>query len=149
MITYSKMRFFPPVLLLICCIAVGCGEVRAPVTGKVTYPDGSPLTVGDIRGYGNGSHIRGKIGADGSFELYEVQPGDRVPAGKTYAISIVNTQIPEEIAGVASVPGAPVKMPKIITHVDPKFERSETSELVLELPKSAKPVEFNVEVTKP
>jgi len=141
-------------LLLICCVAAGC-DTRAQVTGKVTYPDGSPLTVGQVQGYGDGVHVRGQIGEDGTFELYEATPGDRVPAGRTYLISIVNTEVadltnvptlsasPDATGGVAAI------RPRSIQHVDPKFNDDRISGLELVIPKSSKPVEYNIEVTKP
>ena len=45
--------------------------------------------------------------------------------------------------------GPPAAPPKITPLVDPKFSNPATSGLRLEVPKSSKPVEFNIEVTKP
>ena len=146
MSTYTKISFCLPTLLLVCFVFAGC-EVRAPVSGKVTFPDGSPLTLGDIRGYGDGTHIHASIGEDGSYELYEVKPGDRVPAGKTYEIAIVNT---EEDIKVASRPGViPPPPSDPVLRINAKFQNGATSGLKLEVPKSAKPIEFDIEVTKP
>ena len=145
MTTYPKITYCLLALLLICCVA-GC-EVRTPVTGKVTFPDGSPLTIGEVRGYADGTHIRADIGKDGSFELYEVKPGDLVPAGKTYEITIVNAE--EREAHPVVKPGATPPLPKITPLIHHKFSSGTTSELKLEVPKSANPMEFNIEVTKP
>lgn len=146
MTTYSKITYCLPALLLICCVVTGC-KVRTPVTGKVTFPDGSPLTIGEVRGYADGTHIRANLDDDGSFELYEVTPGDRVPAGKTYEITIVNA---EERENVVVRPGAiPSAPPKITPLVHSKFSNGATSGLKLEVPKKATPIEFNIEVTKP
>ena len=145
MVNYSKITYCLT-LLLFCCVVVGC-EVRTPVSGKVTFPDGTPLTVGDVYGYADGTHIRAPIGKDGSFELYEVKPGDRIPAGKTYAISIVNAEEREVIVvRPGQIPGAP---PRITPLVDSKFSNDATSGLQLVVPKSAQPMEYNIEVTKP
>ena len=145
MSTYSKITYCLPVLLLICCVA-GC-EVRTPVSGKVTFPDGTPLTVGEVRGYGDGTHIRANIGEDGSFNFYEVKPGDGVPAGKVYEITIVNAEEREPHPVVQ--PGATAPLPKIFPLVHHKFANAATSDLKLEVPKSNKPIEYNIEVTKP
>lgn len=146
MVTITKITYCLPALLLICLVAAGC-EVRTPVSGKVTFPDGSPLTVGEVRGYGDGTHIRAPLGEDGTFELYEVTPGDRVPAGKSYAISVVNA---EKRAQVTVRPGTiPSAPPEIIPLINHKFANNATSDLKLEVPKSSKPIEFNIEVTKP
>ena len=143
---HPNMKFFL-LALLACCFTIGC-EVRAPVSGKVTFPDGAPLTVGEVYGYADGTHIRASVGEDGSFDLYEVKPGDRVPGGKTYTISIVNAETRKEVPlpRPGMIPAAP---PEIISLIDPKFASGTTSGLQLEVPKSSKPVEFNIEVTKP
>jgi len=145
MSTYLKNTYCLSVLVLICCV-VGC-EVRTPVSGKVTFPDGAPLAFGEVRGYGEGSHVRANIGEDGSFELYEVKPGDGVPAGKTYEITIVNT---EDREVVEVKPGMAVSAPpRLIERVNPKFSQPATSDLKLVVPKSKNPIEYNIEVTKP
>ena len=150
MSVHSQIRFFA-LALFICLVAAGC-EVRAPVSGTVTFPDGSPLTVGEIRGFGDGRHIRVFVDEDGSFEFYEVMRGDRVPAGRTYEIMFVNTTVPDP----ASVPPPPaaggvpaVFMPRMIDHVDHKFTNAATSGLELVVPRSSAPIEFNIEVTRP
>ena len=135
------------IALLTCLVVVGC-DVRAPVSGKVTFPDGSPLTVGEIRGYGDGSHIRANIGEDGTFELYEVMPNDKVPAGKTYEIFIANAEKRGEVV-MPPGGGPPVAPPSVTPLIDSKFSNPVTSGLRLEVPKSSKPVEYNIEVTKP
>ena len=146
---YDKIsRFFIAVLLLVaCCCLTGC-ETRAKISGKVHYPDGSPVTVGEVRGYSDGTHIRSPIKEDGGFELFEIKPGDKVPAGKTYEISIVNAEVAEKIVMKPGM-APPTSLPKTIVYVHPKFANPATSELKLEVPKSSKPVEYNIEVVKP
>ena len=146
MSTFSKITCFLPAVLLVCFVFAGC-EVRAPVSGKVTFPDGSPLTLGDIRGYGDGTHIKASIGEDGSFELYEVTLGDRVPAGKTYEIAIVNTSEEKKVDSRPGVIPPPPSDP--VLRIGAKFQNGATSGLKLEVPKSKKPIEYNIEVTKP
>ena len=154
MSTNSSIKFFLFALLVGCC-TVGCGEVRTSVKGKVTFPNGEPLTVGEVRGYGDGSHIRSPIKNDGTFELYEVKPGDKVPAGKTYGISIANAIIEEPVVQrTGAAPGATPQIGGLVVPPEPtrlvasKYSAAETSGLVLEVPRSSKPIEFNIEVTK-
>jgi hypothetical protein len=63
----------------------GCGGYY-PVHGKVTYPDGSPVTKGIVvfesNGAANAISARGEIQADGTYQLGTDKPGDGVPAGK-------------------------------------------------------------------
>ena len=144
MTTNSNIRFFL-LALAACCVVAGC-DVRAPVSGKVTYPDGEPLSLGEVRGFdGVSTHIRAEISEDGTFELYEVKRGDRVPAGRTYEIFIANAETrPEPPAGVIFPPSVPP-----IEHVHPKFSNPSMSEIRLVVPKSSKPVKFDIEVQKP
>ena len=151
-------------VLLLIGIMIGCGDVRTTVSGTVTYPDGSPLTVGEIRGFGgtdkDGAHVRAVIKEDGSYQLYDVQPGDKVRAGLTYKLAIVNATVEEPVSGSggsaprASGSGglaapAPMALPKRIQHVNAKFGDMRTSGIIMEVPKSRNPFEFNFEVTKP
>ncbi len=75
-------------LALCCAVLVGCGA-RAQVSGKVLYEDGSPVSKGKVSGESeDGIRISAPIGADGAYSLYELAPGDGVPAGKTYKLWI-------------------------------------------------------------
>src|SRR5581483_3241072 len=73
--------------------AAGCGTRLYPVTGKVTYPDGQPLTEGTVvfesQAAGPDQKLvmaRGPIQADGSYALGTYKPGDGAPAGKYRAL---------------------------------------------------------------
>ena len=160
MSSYSRILF---VLLLIGAVT-GCGDVRTKVSGKISYPDGSPLTVGEIRGFGgtdkDGAHVRAFIKEDGSYELYDVKPGDKVRAGLTYKLAIVNATVEEAVGGSGgSAPRitgpsglaapSPMALPKRIQHVATKYSDMATSGIIMEVPKSSKPFVFNFEVTKP
>ena len=153
MSTKTKTFYSLPALMLACCFAVGCGDVRAPVSGKVTFQDGSPLTLGEVRGYdGEDSFIRGWIEKDGTFELYEMKPGDGVPAGKTYGITVTNAieavgQGQHAQAGGGAPPRAGIE--EVRHHVHLRFGQAEGSGLELVVPKSAAPIEFNITVEKP
>ncbi len=76
-------------MLLSLAIAVaGCGGHPA-VTGRVTFVDGSPLTIGEVV-LDNGRNMgRGTIMTDGSFVMGFDQPRNGIPAG-TYKVAILN-----------------------------------------------------------
>ena len=75
------------ILLLLVVSLVGCSRPGPAVTGKVTFTDGSPLTVGEVL-FDNGSILaRATIQPDGSFSLGMVKDGEGVPVGQ-YKVSI-------------------------------------------------------------
>jgi hypothetical protein len=92
-------------LMGIVCIA-GCGVPNTPVSGKVTFENGTPLTTGEIIFVGTFNSkeyfVKGKIGSDGSYTLAEqvigkesgkagCKPGEyQVFLGSTSTTEIVN-----------------------------------------------------------
>jgi hypothetical protein len=70
--------------------AAGCGPALYPAGGKVTYPDGKPVTAGMVvfesKGQDRPVTARGEIQSDGSFRLSTHRPGDGVPPGKYRAL---------------------------------------------------------------
>ncbi|MDR1382300.1 MAG: hypothetical protein LBJ67_00420 [Planctomycetaceae bacterium] len=75
-----KNRMF--MLLGVLCVFViaGCGK-NVKVTGKVTFSDGSPLTVGTIY-FTNGTvSAYGKINGNGAYKLGMIKEGDGIPPG--------------------------------------------------------------------
>src|SRR5438067_1061279 len=70
---------------LLCLLgAAGCGSGLYPVRGKVTYPDGKPVTEGMVVFESKSEEARvtarGEIQSDGSFALSTHKPGDGAPA---------------------------------------------------------------------
>src|SRR5262249_44560620 len=65
--------------------AAGCNSGRYPVTGRVVYEDGSPLTEGGVVGEatvdGKNVMARGTVGSDGRFEWGTERPGDGARPG--------------------------------------------------------------------
>jgi len=120
--------------LLVCC--VGCGGKQGfSVGGKVTFPDGQPVTRGQVT-FTSGSFTGGgSIIADGTYNI-----NVRVPAG-TYKVSVAAYA---ETTADQSVDIADAKPPQSL--IDPKFNNPETSELVCEV-KGA--TVFNIPVTAP
>lgn len=70
----------------------GCGSGRYTVTGRVTYPDGSPLTEGNVIGQmGEGANsvtVQGNVKPDGSFSWGTEREGDGALPGK-YRVAVM------------------------------------------------------------
>ena len=80
----SRMRRVLSIALLLFSVA-GCGGGLHPVQGKVTFEDGTPLTIGMVvfeSTDGKTITARGDIQADGTYCLGTKRPGDGVPPGK-------------------------------------------------------------------
>ncbi|MGL4944572.1 MAG: hypothetical protein ACRC46_15430 [Thermoguttaceae bacterium] len=138
--------------MVLVTFAVGCGETRCKITGKVTFPDGTPLKMGNVRGVADtGRHLMSKVNEDGSFEFYETQPGDKVPAGHVYKIYFAGVEESDNAPPIRLAPGQmpppPVMKPPVLL-VNEKFTIPNQSGLVLDVPKSSKPIEYNITVEK-
>lgn len=116
----------------------GCGRRdRHYVTGKVRYPDGSPVTAGRlIVDYGPGAarQAGALIKSDGSFRIGEIKDGDGMPAGNVKVGVAAYTQIEKD--------GALQE----VNLCDPKYFSPETSGLVFEVPKQLR---WDIVVEKP
>jgi hypothetical protein len=107
-------------------LITGCSG-KTQVSGKVTFDDGSPLTVGEVRFESTGFLASGKIQSDGTYQLGSVGKSDGVPNG-SYKVSIFAME--ESGINPGMLPGdAPV--PKSL--VTEKYRSGETSGLVCEV----------------
>lgn len=144
-------RLFFTLLSVVLLICIGCGGPRAQVTGKVVFDDGSPVTVGDIRGKAEDVEVRGSIGADGSFSFFEVKPGDGIPAGLTYTVWLVNTN--ERVPSTEKVrddEGNMVpKRDQFVSRISDEFKGPTKSPLSLQVPKGTKSLTADFTVKKP
>ena len=120
--------------------AAGCGPGMYPAKGKVTYPDGKPLTEGTVvfesKSADRPVSARGEIQADGSYQLSTRKPGDGVPAGKYRALVAPKRD-----------PNA-VDRPAKASPIDPRFTEFSKSGLEFEVT-AAGPNDFAIAVTKP
>jgi hypothetical protein len=78
-------------------VIAGCGGTKLyPVTGKVVFPDGSPLTGGTVEfGPVDKNAVlgpRGEIQADGTFRMSTFKEGDGAPEGK-YRVLVAPPEI--------------------------------------------------------
>jgi hypothetical protein len=119
--------------------AAGCGSDRYPVTGRVTYEDGSPVTEGNVIGHsGEGQTsvtVQGNVQSDGTFEWGTDKPGDGARPGK-YRVAVIPRGVGDAEAAAGMLPA-----------VDPKFGDPATSGIEFEV--KAGRNELNITVTKP
>jgi hypothetical protein len=82
--------------------AVGCGPDRIatyPVSGKVVFEDGQPVSFGVVEFRVNGSIpvARGQIGADGQFTLGTFAAADGAAAGQHQVLVVQHAIIETEV----------------------------------------------------
>lgn len=118
----------------------GCGH-GASVKGKVTFSDGTPLTVGEVVFQTDSRMASGRIQSNGTYQLSGATESEGIPAGH-YRVKIVgaydtsNTP-PGTMPGDAKPP---------IPLIDAKYEKTETSGLVCDVKGTTV---FDITVTKP
>lgn len=116
-------------LVLMLALIVGCGK-NCAVSGKVTFSDGTPLTVGRVVFETPTFQATGKIQSDGTYKMGSSKPGDGVPKGD-YRISIQEVMKPtKEFTGE----GKPPKLvfPKT-PPIDSKYFSANSSGLTCEV----------------
>jgi hypothetical protein len=125
-------------LALLVALAAGCGG-RATVTGRVTYPDGSPVESGSVVAEGTADGkavlVQGTINKDGTFRLGGDRPGDGVLPG-SYKVAVHPEYVPDDERAKGVLPA-----------VDGKYTRYNSSGFTLEVPRGG--TELNLKVTRP
>jgi hypothetical protein len=119
--------------------AAGCGSDRYPVTGRVTYEDGSPVTEGNVIGHsGEGPSavtVQGSVQPDGTFEWGTERPGDGARPGK-YRVAVMPRGLGDAEMAAGMLPA-----------VDSKYGDPKTSGIEFEVKPQRN--ELNITVTKP
>jgi hypothetical protein len=132
-------RWPTPVALALLVGVAGCGGDRYPVTGRVVYEDGSPLTEGIVIGEsGEGDRkvmARGSVQPDGTFRWGTERPGDGAKPGK-YRVVVVPRALGESETAKGMLPA-----------VDPKFSNPQTSGIDFEVKETSN--RLDITVTKP
>ena len=82
-----KQKIVLLVLVLACGVFTGCGGAK--VTGKVTFDDGSPLTVGTVNFESGNELMIGHIKPDGTYLLVGSGKSSGIPQG-SYKVFISN-----------------------------------------------------------
>ena len=134
--TFCRLRVLVPLLAL---LATGCASGRYPVSGRVTYEDGTPVREGTVIGEttvdGKAVGVQGNIESDGSFTWGSDRPGDGAPPG-TYKVLVVPRALGDSELAEGKRPA-----------VAGKYTKFETSGLTVEV-KPEKNV-FNITVSPP
>lgn len=124
-------------LFVLLLSTVGCSSGYYPVTGKVTYTDGSPMVEGTViaettTADGKLVSVQGIIEKDGSFVMGTKSAGDGVLPGKYRAMVMP--------PGLGDAELAEGKLPA----VDSKFGSFDSSGLSFEATQGPTNVEFKV-----
>ena len=119
---------------------LGCAK-GVEVKGKVAFPDGKPLTVGEVIFQTDTWMASGKIQSDGTYKLSSASENDGIKPGQ-YGIRIVGAYDSSNTPVGASPDEALPPIPLI----DAKFEKTETSGLTCDVKGSQT---FDITVTAP
>lgn len=123
-------------------VCVGCnGNVH--ISGKVTYPDGTPLSIGQIIFTDDFYMAKSDINKNGEYSLHSARRNDGIRRG-TYRVYITGAMRFEESDDDSpSVGLAPVRMDRIVNLIDDQHMTADTSGWEYELKKSQK-IDFTV-----
>ena len=117
---------------LIFCISAlllqGCGN-QVGVSGKVTFPDGAPLTRGEVRFQSPTFMASGNIQPDGSYVLSSLGTNDGIPRG-TYTITVTAFEDIGDTSGMDIEKG---NVPVARSLIDMKYNSTETSGLSVDV----------------
>ena len=131
------------VVVMFVFLSGGCRKNSA-VSGIVTFPDGTPLTVGQVVFETPDFSTTGRIQADGSYQMGTYKVDDGIPKGK-YRVSIQNVmQVQEDWSRGPNVP--PITIFPKEWPIDKKFTSPGTSGLTCEVKGRTK---YDITVEKP
>ncbi len=109
----------------------GCGTGNKKLTGKITYPDDSPVTQGFVffDSLTSQFQARGEIMQDGTYTVGSVTSRDGIPPGE-YAVYVISERR-----------GDSGRMPLVA----PKYNSGTTSGIVCKVPAPKNQFDFTVE----
>src|SRR5262245_37037200 len=88
-------------------LTAGCGSGRYPVTGRVTYDDGSPVdggtVIGDATINTKSVTVQGNIEKDGTFRWGTEKPGDGALPGN-YRVIVMPIPLGEHEIAAGKLP---------------------------------------------
>ena len=126
--------------LLICLsltlILAGCSD-KVKVKGKVTFPDGSPLTVGTVNFTNEQVSARGSLNEQGEYVISSTGTRDGLKKGKYKVVITQAMGMKDSTAKLKKVAGTEVGgMGTPINLIDEKFVDPETSGLEVNVEKA-------------
>ncbi|MDR1480373.1 MAG: hypothetical protein LBJ00_15665 [Planctomycetaceae bacterium] len=110
--------------LMVLSVFAGCNSAKVELSGKVTYTDGTPLTVGEVCFETDTYMARGSLKADGTYTVGSFSEKDGLPKG-TYRVYISGAD-----KLVAESDG--MQLPQSL--IDEKYRQSTTSGLMVNVP---------------
>src|SRR5262249_57413660 len=123
----------------VCLTGAGCGTGRYPVTGRVVYEDGTPLTEGTVMAETDGDSgkvmAQGDVQPDGTFVWGTRKPGDGAKPGK-YRVAVLPRALGDAELAEGMKPA-----------VDKKYTNIETSGIEFEVKERRN--ELTITVTRP
>ena len=137
-------------MVLVFLALTGCGK-GFPVGGKVTFPDGSPLTVGYVCFETPTMTLTGTINSSGEYKISGASPEEGVPAGEyqVYIAGAVKSGSensgPPELDSDGNALVRTIDKPDIPL-IHPKYTTKSSSGLQCEVKGKTT---FNIEVTQP
>ena len=119
--------------------STGCGNGQYPVSGRVVYVDGSPVTEGLVVGEAavDGKQVmaQGDVNPDGTFRWGTRRPGDGARPGK-YRVVV----IPRALGDAETAKG-------VLPAIDRKFSNPKTSGIDFEVKETSN--RLDITVTRP
>jgi len=127
-----KKNLFIVFALFLLAVVQGCGS-NCTVTGKVTFPDGTPLDRGSVHFENEKLAAKGYINKDGTYSLITGEKKG-IPAG-SYKVSIGGLTQPTITTIPSSDPRTPPKVVvnKVESPIDSKFFTGDKSGLTCEV----------------
>lgn len=126
-------------VLVLLALVSGCGSGRHPVTGRVTYADGTPVEAGTVIGEatvdGKPVGVQGNIAGDGTFSWGADRAGDGALPGN-YRVAVMPVALGDSELAAGKQPA-----------VDGKYTKYETSGITFEVKPGKN--ELNITVGRP
>lgn len=124
-------------LLILLVIACGCSD-RVHVTGYVKFPDGSPLSIGEVRFVSEKMVFSGTLDKNGFYKIGSGDGANGIVPGK-YEVSVERASVDGELK-----PGQ--EYVESVSLIAAKYTNYATSGLSCEVKGTTK---FNITVEKP
>jgi len=116
--------------VVICLVSFGCGS-GSKVTGKVTFPDETPLTIGKVMFTDSSISAFGTIDKNGNYSMGLLKDGQGIPPG-TYKVYITEAMVDGDASLARKDEDGNMVIPKVPA-VALKFMSADASGLTCEV----------------